>query len=344
MPDLSKIPLGKVGEVNDNGEFFADPPEPGIDEPDDDDSDESAGEPAKAPANAGTTRKTKATPEPTDEDTEEEEDSSEDTSASATDDSEEGEQPDGESAGEGTDTAGDGADEDDGADPAVSLSIRRNWESRFDGEAGKKAADPLAMVSSAPVEISDTLKRSVKAKFEAEDDIGAIQEVVQAIVPQILKAYDDSRITPVITEHQANLRNARIVNNIADFDQKHPGVRVGKVNERMAAIYDEMKTKYGYQHADQIPVEDYFYMAGGSLRKRGGSKAVVNTPKTPSKADEAEAQKNAALAATRQPERVGKPKGTGSTGKPNKKRDEEKAVGEFVDHLRSTRFDPFVIR
>lgn len=336
-PDLQHMPhTGKIGEVREGskGTAAADHGDDATGKPlidgDDDDQRTDDDDQGSAPGDAGRTAGERT-------------DSEDDDDKSKSDD--DGDDDDGESAGADTNTAGDGADEDDGVDPAVGLSIQRNWESRFDAQKDKKVADPLAMVRSAKLSISDEVKAKVKAAFEKEDDVGAIVEVVSTLVPQLLQTYDESRVTPILTEHQVSLRNARIVRAVADFDEAHEGARTPKITAKMATLYDTFKGKYGYQYADDIPVEDYFYMAGGSLRKKGGSKAGGTAPAAPSKAEIEEQRKDAALASSRQPERIGKPKGTAANGgKPSKKSRDAAEVDEFVKGLATTHFDPFVIR
>lgn len=312
-PDTSKIPLGKVGDTK-PGKPMVSTDTDGEDEDTDDDQGGSA------PGDAG---KTSDDGEESDED----------------DDTDDGDG--GESDGEDTNPDGDGADDedDDGVDPAVALSLRRNWESRFDASANEKDPDPLAMVKSSKFAASDDLKARVRKAFEEERDLDAIVEIVTEAIPHYLKSYDDSRINPTLTEAQINARNARVVSSIREFDEKNPGARTPAITKRMADLYEAIKEKYGYKKADQIPVEDWFYMAGGRLKKQpksGGTK----TKAAPTKVDQEEERKAAALAAAKGPERIGKKSAPGKGRKPSEADD----VAAFVTGVKSTRADPFIIR
>lgn len=292
----------------------------------DDDGDDEGGDPAKAPIGAGKTN--------SDDD---------DADDSDDDDGNGGDEPDGESDGQDTSPDGDGADDDDdGVDPAIGLTLLRNWESRFEATKDVKETDPLAMLKAVKYSASDDLKAKVKKAFEEERDIDAIVDIVTDAMPHFLGAYDSSRVNPVLTEQQVAARNAKLVSSIGAFDEAHPGVRTPKISERMAQYYEKIKQKYGYKRADEVPVEDYFYMAGGSLRKRG-SKSGGTSGTAPNKA-EIEEQRKAAALASRTPERIGKPKNPAGSGKPNKRAADAKEVQDFVGGIRETRFDPFVIR
>lgn len=329
-PDLSKIPhTGKAGEVTDGGSFIAptDDDDSSQGSNDEDGGNEEEDQSGKAPSDAGRTRKGPKN---------ESEESDDNKSASE----EDGEDDGGESEGGDTTTEGEGADDDDGVDPAVGLSIRRNWESRFDGAKDRKAPDPLAMLKAHKVTISDETRARAKELFEKEDDVGAIAAVLSDLAPQLFGAYDGSRVAPVLTEQQTVARNVKIVRDVADFDQQYPGARTKKITDGMAALYDEFKEKYGYQFADEIPVQDYFYMAGGRVKRAN----AAPKPAGKSKSEQVEAGKEAALAAVRQPERIGKPKGVGGNAKPTKRQVEEREVSDLVEHISKTHFDPFVIR
>lgn len=316
-----------AGETSGGGSFFSDDEDGGYGkgrsqtQTDDDGDDDGAG---AAPANAGRTRG--------ESEGEESEDS--DSSGENTD---EGEDEGGESGSQDTGDEGGGA-EDTGVDPAVALSIRRNWEGRFAGAAPKET-DPLAALDLVNTDIPQATRERVKQLFAEEKDIEAIQEVVKVALRPILRSYDESRIAPALTETQIALRNSRVIRSVADFDEKYPKARTPEISQKMAAIYDEFKEKAGYKRADEIPVEDYFLMAGGSLRRPRANAAPKVQGKSAQEIEEE--RKNKALAAARQPDRIGAPKG----GKPKAKSKGEAAeVGEVFSTIQRTRFDPFTIR
>lgn len=276
--------------------------------------------PAKAPART-------VTQDPDDDDAAARSESDED------DEDDDADGDDAESEEDGDNSEGDGGETS--ADSAAALSIRRGWEARFEASKAEKRADPLAGIVES-VKITDAVRERVKAKFAEEDDVGAIEEVVRAILPAALGAYDERRVTPVLDATTVTARNARLVQNVQSFDSKYPNVRTPEVSARMAKVYDEYKEKYGYQAADQVPVEDYFHMAGGRLPRKG-AKPVQKNEGVKGKA--AEKDKQGAVQATRQPERIATPQPNGK-GKPKV----DDTVHRTVETIRRTRFEPFVIR
>lgn len=298
------IPADKT-DVSDGGGFFDEEPE---------EKDENKEGKGRAGAKETTG----------DEDTDDDDDADED-------DDDDGDDDDAESSDDGDESEGDGGEES--VDSAAALSIRRGWETRFEAEKAKKGVDPLAGVMDS-VQIPASVRERVKQKFEAEDDVGAIEEVVKAILPGVLGAYDERRVTPVLDAAEVSARNVRLVTAVQAFDAKHPGARTTAVSDRMATLYDGFKEKYGYKFADAVPVEDYFHMAGGRIvgaKKSKGTKTV-----------EAEKDKQGAVQATRQPERVAAaaPAGAGKGGKAKG----DPIVRDTMRHIQRTRLDPFVIR
>lgn len=301
------------GGAEDGGSGFFDDDEPAPEQ------EPAKAKPAKAPART-------TTQDPDDDDAARSESDEDDEDGDA-----DGE--DAESEEDGDNSEGDGGESS--ADSAAVLSIRRGWEARFEAAKSEKRADPLAGIVDS-VKITDAVRERVKAKFAEEDDVGAIEEVVRAILPAALGAYDERRVTPVLDATTVTARNARLVQNVQSFDSKYPNVRTPEVSARMAKVYDEYKEKYGYQAADQVPVEDYFHMAGGRLPRKG-AKPVQKNEGVKGKA--AEQDKQGAVRATRQPERIATPQPTGK-GKPKV----DDTVQRTVDTIRRTRFEPFVIR
>jgi hypothetical protein len=126
----------------------------------------------------------------------------------------------------------------------------------------------------------------------------------------MLRSYDKTRVAPVTASVSQAERERTLWAQVTAFDAKPPGARTAKINDRMAAIYNEVKEKHGVRRADRIPVEDYFLMAGGRL---SGAQAA---PKGKTRKQKAERKKQAALAATRKPGRISKkPRRKGRRGK-----------------------------
>lgn len=266
------------------------------------------------------------------DDAEEESEEDEEDDSDSDEDDEEEEDDDAESDEEDADESGEGGEE--GVDSVAAMALRRNWETRFESMGRQVPQDPMSVVKTKELPITDGLRSKVTKLFEEEKDIEAIIEVVRDVAPALLGAYDESRVAPVVDAAQITSRNQRLIAAIEDFDAKYPGAREG-VNDKMADLYDEMQEKYGYVYADSIPVEDYFVMAGGSMPK---ASPKAKPKKSKAKAN-AEAEKRRAVKATRQPDRISKSRPKGR----KRKSAGQQEVDETFEAVRQTRFDPFTM-
>ena len=273
-----------------------------------------------------------------DDDEEEEEEKGEDEEDSDDDDDEDDDE-NAESEDDDTDSEGEGGEEDEGVDPAVARSIQVNWETRLAAEVNQDVPDIAAALDATDVVLTEAQKKRVKAYLEDEDDVGAMTEVVKTLIPRLLGTYDQNRIVPTLDEMSANERKRTLISQVDAFDKANPGARTRAVNKRMADQYDAFRKKYGWQAADKVPVEDYFFMAGG---KSGKKKTSSERKKAASsKKSKAEGRKKMAAKATKKPDRL-----AGKSGKPGGKKKKQSKVSETFDSIQSTamRRDPFFIR
>jgi hypothetical protein len=263
-------------------------------------------------------------------------DDDDDDSDSDEDEEDEDDDEDAESDDDDAVSEGDGGGE--GVDPAIALSIARNWESQMEAAANVRAQDPLSTLKAANVSIPDDLRGKVKQLFEEEKDIEAIVEVLKNIAPTLFGAYDESRVAPLMDAATITARAQEVTRAVDSFDKEYPGARTPAINNKMAEKYNLYAQKYGWQAADLVPPSDYFVMAGGRLPAKAKGKTAK---KRSTKADRMEKEKRRSLSATREPSRIARPKNT--KGKGRKKSTDDEDVQATFNAVQSTRFDPFTM-
>ncbi len=253
------------------------------------------------------------------------------------DDDDDDDDEDAESTDDDTDSEGAGGEER--VDPAISLTLQRNWEGRMEVASKQTRPDPLAVIRNSNLEIPEATRAKVTKLFEEEKDIDAIATVLQELAPALFSAYDEARVAPVMDAAEITSRAQRLERGVTDFDKSYPGARTDDINQAMADKYDEFKQKYGYKAADAVPVDDYFVMAGGVLPKKKAESKKKPKRKGKSRKARAEEEKRRSLSTTREPSRVARPKNP--KGGKGRRRKSTEDVDETFDAVQATRFDPF---
>lgn len=186
---------------------------------------------------------------------------------------------------------------DDGAAQAAAQAVRAATDALL---ASPDTETPTKMRASFKPTITPKMMKEYEAKVEAGQEADGLSELIGAAISEVIDAYDEKRVLPVeMTVSEAK----RIANNnerIAVWAQANKkDAENPDLWSKMKAIYDDRAFKYGKARADRITMEQLAIMAKGELP------ASKRNAKAPAKGSEAEAQKKAALGATKTPGTLG---------------------------------------
>jgi hypothetical protein len=246
------------------------------------------------------------------------------------DTSDEGTPEDNGESTESPDSEGDGADE--GGASAAAAALREAVRARL---IATKAATPEGerKVNIKVPTLAD-LKKIDKFKDLEDDDLARVLDVVDTALRSALEGYHADEVKPISSAAAAQVRKNRIVSNWQDFVEKHPDVpKDRKRMDAMSAQYDALAGELGRDLADTVTFNELYLMSGGRGKK------VAATTQQGVATRLAKEQKNAAMKADTQTERVGKVR-AGGTRQPSKDAEMRRKT---VEHIQRTVVNPFTI-
>lgn len=237
--------------------------------------------------------------------------------------------------GDGDETAGEGEDD---ADPETGVpesddgarSLFSSWETRL-AAAARESGDQRPRISLGGLGLSESARKKfdeLRAKDEdGKHDAEAIFEVAVDAVLQTLGRYHDEVAGKRFETIDKSVRNIEVGRKLTAFRKEYELTKA--VERRMASAYLHLADKYGWRHADSVPLKDLYRMAGGKRAAKPDAKRAAAKPDPEARARE---QKRATLGKAAGPRATGRHAPDGAGGK---KPSRDAALDDFAADARS---------